>query len=97
MSLALPKHDQTATTTTTRRRVVRNLSVPVAHVPRWTDPTVTALVEDRASIRTGKIFQALLGITACLALTGVVAQSQDSSTPASSPDAPPPAVFVQLD
>ncbi len=49
---------------------------------------------------TGLVFQAILGAAACLALVGVVASTQSEQTtqvdPAS-PDAPPPAVFVQLD
>lgn len=51
---------------------------------------------------TGLVFQAILGVAACLALVGVVAATQDTS-PASqpvqpgSPDAPAPAYFVHLD
>ncbi len=51
---------------------------------------------------TGLVFQAILGAAACLALVGVVAASQQPGTQGptvnpGSPDAPPPAVFVQLD
>ncbi len=51
---------------------------------------------------TGLVFQAILGVAACLALVGVVAASQEVQSPAPtvnplSPEAPPPAVFVQLD
>ncbi len=48
---------------------------------------------------TGLVFQAILGAAACLALVGVVASTQDAATALNptSPDAPPPAVFVQLD
>lgn len=51
---------------------------------------------------TGLVFQSILGVAACLALVGVVAATQDAP-PANqpvqpgSPDAPPPALFVQLD
>ena len=50
---------------------------------------------------TGLVFQAILGLAACLALVGVVAASQDVQSPTpivdpGSPDAPPPPVFVQL-
>lgn len=49
---------------------------------------------------TGLVFQAILGAAACLALVGVVASTQNAVTTTlnpTSPDAPPPAVFVQLD
>lgn len=50
---------------------------------------------------TGLVFQAILGAAACLALVGVVSSTQSgSSTPTinpGSPDAPPPALFVQFD
>lgn len=51
---------------------------------------------------TGLVFQGILGAAACLALVGVVAAGQQTgqqgpSINSGSPDAPPPAVFVQLD
>ncbi len=49
---------------------------------------------------TALVFQAILGAAACLALVGVVASTQNAATATlnpTSPDAPPPAVFVQLD
>ena len=49
---------------------------------------------------TALVFQAILGAAACLALVGVVASTQNAATTTlnpASPDAPPPAVFVQLD
>ncbi len=50
---------------------------------------------------TGLVFQAILGAAACLALVGVVASSQtqvqNPTFNPGSPDAPSPAVFVQLD
>ncbi len=43
----------------------------------------------------GLIYTVLLGGAACLALAGVVSQSQ--TTDAGSPDSPPPAVLIQGD
>jgi hypothetical protein len=49
------------------------------------------------SRRTGLVFEALLGAAACLSLVAVVQQATTHDTPAGSPDAAPPAVFVHTD
>ncbi len=99
MSLSVP--ELTKTTTTRRRRVVTSTST-TATTPstvRAPRPELTTsfehLAQERPSVHTGHIFQALLGIAACLALTGVIAQAR--AVPAGSPDAPAPAVFIQTD
>ncbi len=99
MSLSVP--ELTKTTTTRRRRVTTSTSdtaiaLSTVVTPR---PDLTTsfehLAQERPSVHTGHIFQALLGIAACLALTGVISQAR--AVPAGSPDAPAPAVFVQTD
>ncbi len=94
MSLSVP---QPTKTTVRRRRVAPTSLAPTTATLRPHTSSVEYLAEDRPSVHTGRIFQALLGVAACLALTGVVAQGQDATTPVGSPDAPPPAVFVQAD
>jgi hypothetical protein len=49
------------------------------------------------SRRTGLVFEVLLGAAACLSLVAVVQEATTAGIPAGSPDAPPPAVFVQTD
>ncbi len=99
MSLSVP--ERTKPTTTRRRRVATSTSA-AATIPSTvtaTRPELTTsfehLAQERPSVHTGHIFQALLGIAACLALTGVIAQAR--AVPAGSPDAPAPVVFVQTD
>lgn len=94
MSLLLPK--QTSRRSVTRRRRVISEAKPAA-TPRTLTPTIPLILQDRPSVRSGQIFQALLGIAACLALTGVIAQSQSPRTSNSSVDGPAPAVFVHVD
>lgn len=67
----------------------------------YTVATSSHSVPER-SRTTGLVFQAILGAAACLALVGVVAASQQTANQGpvvnpTSPDAPPPAVFVLLD
>ncbi len=93
MSLLVPQQSET-TTIRRRRRVVQ----PAPSARRQLPATIpSALAEDGASVRTDRIFQALLGIAACLALTGVIIQSQAEAISPGSPEAPAPAVFVQVD
>ena len=78
----------------TQRRVSRTARTP--------GPSVPVHASSRVPVRsntTGLIFQAILGAAACLALVGVVAQTrtENQQGPTSSPDAPPPAVFVHTD
>ena len=99
MSLSVP--ELTKTTTTRRRRVTTSTSTSPAVPSTVTAPrpelttSFEHLANERPSVHTGHIFQALLGIAACLALTGVISQAR--AVPAGSPDAPAPAVFVQTD
>ncbi len=105
-----PSETQTATRTQTldapaqRERTPIQLRRTERRPSRRTNYTVVSSsnsVPERSRL-TGLVLQAILGAAACLALVGVVAASQQSATtnPADtsgSPDAPPPAVFVQLD
>lgn len=76
----------------TERLPSRRTSVVIA--------TSAAAVPER-SRTTALVFQAILGVAACLALVGVVASTQDPARSTQiqpgSPDDPPPAVFVQFD
>ncbi len=99
MSLSVPELTKT---TTIRRRSVTTSTSATATAPSTVAtprPDLTTsfehLAQERPSVHTGHIFQALLGIAACLALTGVISQAR--TVPAGSPDAPAPAVFVQTD
>lgn len=95
MSLSVPELARTTDTghgqTTTSPAPSKVTTTRSSHNPAFEQLTE----EQRPSVHTGHIFQALLGIAACLALTAVISQARE--TPTGSPDAPPPAVFVQTD
>ena len=100
--------EKTTTETMTRSKVKGSERIQFRRTERlpsrrssFTVATSSHGVPER-SRTTGLVFQAILGAAACLALVGVVAASQPTASqgPAfnpGSPDAPPPAVFVQLD
>lgn len=101
-----PKKSQIETATRSSRKEPNQIQFRRTHRLPSRGSSVTVATSSFAvperSRTTGLVFQAILGAAACLALVGVVAASQDVQSPASivnpgSPDAPPPAVFVQLD
>lgn len=83
---------RTATQRTTRTVRRRPAPTPVAAPIEAAQAEI--LSQRPASERTRLIFMALLGMAACIALAGVVSQAGDAGT---SPDDPPPAVFVSID
>lgn len=95
MSLLVPQRTTGKATTVTRRRRVPQTSMYRVPEPKTSPYVEEAIGVERLSDKTGVVFQVLLGIAACLALTGVL--SQQPSVSSSSPDAPAPAVFIELD
>lgn len=83
---------ETRTRPQTRRA---NTPIDTPTVRPKTTGVPSDIIPPRGRDTLGIVFQALLGIAACLALVAVV-QRADTRDPGSV-DAPPPAVFVQTD
>ncbi len=85
----------TSRTTTPARRTTATPSARPLNETIEARERLTARIErDRKEDKSGLIYMVLLGGAACLALTGVVRTAMVEPT-ATSPDAPPPAVFEQ--
>ena len=98
--------DVETTTTETRTRTRERTPIQfrrTERLPRRTSVavTTTSYTVPERSRTTGLVIQVILGAAACLALVGVVDATQQQQTPVpavspGSPEAPPPAVFVQV-
>ncbi len=64
---------------------------------RTKSPLPAVSVDQSRSRQSGLVFKTLLGIAACLALAGVVAQADAESSRGTGVADPPPSVFVQTD
>ena len=98
LSVAYKTDNQTSVTRRVRRRPV--VATPAPSVVRTRPEIPTGQVSGATTQRTTMILQVVLAAATCLTLVGAIATltSGGSETiPATSPDAPPPSVLIQVD